>query len=132
MASCLVVAVVAVAKLVFGFPWAPIFVAWMRLIWRQNVVVDRFMLYKRSLCILRRPLTSLIVSAVFVFHHSYHRFLGIVNFFSLAELRFFWQLEFSVVSVVFGVGVSCVCVFWSSLSYRFFSCMPLKPLSLLV
>jgi hypothetical protein len=34
-------------------------------------------------------------------------------------------------SVVFGVDVSCVCVFWSGLSYKFFSCMPLKPLSLL-
>ena len=34
--------------------------------------------------------------------------------------------------MVFGVGVCCVCVFYPGLSYRFFSRMPLKPLSLLV
>ena len=28
-----------------------------------------------------------------------------------------------MVSVVLGVGVSCVCVFWPGLSVRFFSCV---------
>jgi hypothetical protein len=40
MTNCFVVAVVAVSELVFGFSWASIFVAWMRLICRLNVVVD--------------------------------------------------------------------------------------------
>jgi hypothetical protein len=40
VADCFVVAVVAVSELVFGFSWAPVFVAWMRLIRWQDAGED--------------------------------------------------------------------------------------------